>query len=80
MSDGGSDVSEPSKYNYKRFWYAEFFRFFLLVLIHRFFRNHPDDDSESPVSYDDMLEIFNQTSIYIGKKDFKKDFWTTRPS
>jgi hypothetical protein len=79
MSDAGSNVSEPSKYNYKRFWYAEFFRFrfFLLVLIHRFFRNHPDDDSESPVSYDDMLEIFNQTSVYIGKKDFKKDFWAT---
>jgi hypothetical protein len=24
-----------------------------------------------------MLEIFNQTSIYMGKKDFKKDFWAT---
>ncbi len=24
-----------------------------------------------------MLEIFNQTSIYIGKKDFKKAFWAT---
>ena len=41
------------------------------------FRNRPDDTSESPISYDDMLEIFNQTSIYIGKKDFKKDFWAT---
>jgi hypothetical protein len=24
-----------------------------------------------------MDEIFNQLGIYIGKKDFKKDFWTT---
>jgi hypothetical protein len=24
-----------------------------------------------------MLEIFNQLAMYIGKKDFKKDFWST---
>jgi hypothetical protein len=24
-----------------------------------------------------MVEIFNQLGIYIGKKDFIKDFWTT---
>jgi hypothetical protein len=24
-----------------------------------------------------MVEIFNQLGIYIGKKDFKKKFWTT---
>jgi hypothetical protein len=43
------------------------------VLIYPFSRNHPDDNSKSPVSFDNMLEIFNQLGIYIGKKDFKKN-------
>ena len=42
-----------------------------------FARNTPDDNTESPVSYDDMLEIYNQLSIYIGKKSFNKNFWDT---
>jgi hypothetical protein len=60
---------KPSKFNFRKFWFC--------VLIHPFSRNHPDDNSNSPVSFDDMLEIFNQFGIYIGKKDFKKYFWTT---
>jgi hypothetical protein len=26
-----------------------------------------------------MVKLFNQTSIYIGNKDFKKNFWDTQP-
>jgi hypothetical protein len=33
------------------------------VLIHPFSRNHSDDNSDSPVSFDDMLEKFNQLGI-----------------
>ena len=46
-------------------------------MIHLFSRNHPDDNSDTPVSFDNMLEIFNQLGIYIGNKEFKRDFWTT---
>jgi hypothetical protein len=31
------------------------------------------------VTYDDMDELYNQTSIYIGKTDFKLNFWDTQP-
>jgi hypothetical protein len=31
------------------------------------------------VAYDDMVELYNQTSIYIGKADFKPNFWDTQP-
>ncbi len=48
-----------------------------IVLIHPFSRNHPDDSSEPPVTFDDMLETFNQLAMYISKEDFKKDFWST---
>ncbi len=52
---------------------VQFPEIMVCVLIHPFSRNHPDDNSESPVSFDDMLEIINQL-----KKDFKRDFWTTQ--
>ncbi len=61
----------------RKFFEVLFPEILVRVLIHPFSRNHPDDNYESPVSYDDKVEIFNQLGIYIGKKDFKKDFWTT---
>jgi hypothetical protein len=43
-------------------------------------RNTPTDKAKSPVTYDDdMVELYNQTSIYIGKADFKPNFWDTQP-
>jgi hypothetical protein len=41
-------------------------------------RNTPTDKAKSPVTYDDMVELYNHTSIYIGKADFKPNFWDTQ--
>jgi hypothetical protein len=45
------------------------------VLTRCLFRNTPQDTSPSPISFDEMFEIFNQISIYIAKKKFKHNFW-----
>ena len=43
----------------------------------------PTDKSKSPMTYDNMVEFYNQTSMYIGipfgNKDFKKNFGDTQP-
>ena len=31
------------------------------------------------MTYDNMVELYNQTSIYIGNKDFKKNFGENQP-
>ena len=51
----------------------------ICVSIHTLFRNTPNDYSSSPITFDDMLEIFNQTAIYIAKKNFKTNFWDSEP-
>ncbi len=61
----------------RKFFKVQFPEILVCVLIHLFSRNHPDDNSDTPVSFDNMLEIFNQLGIYIGNKEFKRDFWTT---
>jgi hypothetical protein len=33
------------------------------------------DDSPSPVAFNDVVELYNQVSIYIARNDFKQDFW-----
>ncbi len=38
-----------------------------------------NDKSKSPVTFDDMVELFNQLSIYIGSKEFKTSFWKVQP-
>jgi hypothetical protein len=35
----------------------------------------PTDKTKSPVTCGEMVELYNQLSIYIGKNDFKKIFW-----
>jgi hypothetical protein len=30
------------------------------------------------VSYDDMVKLYNQVTIYIGNKDFMKNFWDSQ--
>ncbi len=39
----------------------------------------PNDKSKSLVTFDDMVELFNQLSIYIGSKEFKTMFWEVQP-
>ena len=39
------------------------------------FRNTPQGTSPSPISFDEMLEIFNQISMFVAKKNFKQNFW-----
>ncbi len=41
-------------------------------------RNTPTDKSKSPVTFDDMVELYNQLSIYIGKAEFKPKVWKNR--
>jgi hypothetical protein len=62
-----------------KFLEVQFLEILVCVLIHPLSRNHPDDNSDSQVSFDEMLELFIQlrVGIYIGKKDYKKKFWTT---
>jgi hypothetical protein len=46
-------------------------------------KNTQTDKTKSPVTFDDMsdmVELYNQLSIYIGKADFKPIFWdNTQP-
>jgi hypothetical protein len=42
-------------------------------------RNTPTDKAKSPVTFDDMVELYSPFSIYIGKADFKPNFWDTQP-
>ena len=30
------------------------------------------------ITTDDAIELFNQLAMYIGKKDFKHNFWKTK--
>ena len=46
-------------------------------MIHPFSRNTPSDKSKCPVSFDDVVEIFNQLGIYLAVHDWKKNFWDT---
>jgi hypothetical protein len=34
----------------------------------------PDDQSEGPLTTDNVIEILNELAIYIGKKEFKMNF------
>jgi hypothetical protein len=45
------------------------------VLTRSLFRNTPQDTSPSPISFDEMLEIFNQIYMFVAKKNFTKNFW-----
>ncbi len=69
--------SISGNYGKRKLFEIQFPEILVSVLIHPFSRNHQDDISDPPVSFDDTLEIFNQLGIYIGKKDFRKDYWTT---
>ena len=57
-------VRRPDMQNYglRKFWYAALFNIGILfcVLKNPFFRNTTEDNPPSPISFDDMLEIFNQ--------------------
>ncbi len=55
-----------------------FLKLFLATEVFSCDRNTPADKTKSPVTYDDMVELYNQTSIYIGKADFKLMFWDTK--
>ena len=46
-------------------------------MIHPFSRNTPSDKSKCPVSFDDVVEIFNQLGIYLAVHYWKKNFWDT---
>jgi hypothetical protein len=37
------------------------------------------DTREAPITMDDMIEIYNQLSIYVGKNAFATDFWKSEP-
>ena len=45
------------------------------VLTRSLFRNTPQDTSPFPISFDEMLEIFNQIYMFVAKKNFTKNFW-----
>ena len=47
------------------------------LLILRFSRNTPQDKTSCPLSFDDMIEVFNQLAIFVAKKNFSKNFWDT---
>ena len=55
----------------------DFWNYFMWLTVSCNDRNTPTDKSKSPVTYDDMVELYNQTSIFIGTKDFKINFWNT---
>jgi hypothetical protein len=75
-----SSSSQPTKDDFRRFWYdsERFLKLFLATEI-SCDRNTPTDKSKSLVTFDDMVELYNQLSIYIGKADFKPNFWDTQP-
>ena len=75
MSDNESVSSEPSKDNFKKFWYgdtADMENCIKYVLTRCLSRNTPQDPSPSPISFDEMLEIFNQISIFVAKPPSSK--------
>ena len=47
------------------------------VLIRLFSRNTPTDKSKCQVSFDDLVEIFNQVGIYAANQNWKQNFWDT---
>ena len=47
------------------------------LLILRFSRNTPQDKTSCLLSFDDMIEVFNQLAIFVAKKNFSKNFWDT---
>jgi hypothetical protein len=57
-----------------KFFEVQFPEILVCVLIHSFSRNHPDDNSESPVSFDDMLEILNQLGHLHRQERLQKRF------
>ncbi len=42
-------------------------------------RNTQEDSSEAPITIDEAIETLNQLAKYIGRKDYKKNFWDTEP-
>ena len=53
--------------------------FFFVVLNPPWSRNTPQDNTTSPITFDEMLELFNQLATYVGKKNYKLNFWDTEP-
>ncbi len=42
-------------------------------------RNTPGDSSEAPIPIDEVIEKLNQLTMYIGRKEYKKNFWDIEP-
>ncbi len=42
-------------------------------------RNTPEDRTEAPITIYEVIETLNQLAMYLGKKDFKKNFWDKEP-
>ena len=53
--------------------------FLFVVLNPPWSRNTPQDNTTSPITFDEMLELFNQLATYVGKKNYKMSFWDTEP-
>ena len=53
--------------------------FLFVVLNPPWSRNTPQDNTTSPITFDEMLELFNQIATYVGKKNYTKNFWDTEP-
>ena len=53
--------------------------FLFVVLNPPWSRNTPQDNTTSPITFDEMLELFNQLATYVGKKNYKVNFWDTEP-
>ena len=63
-------ASEPFKYGFRRFWYSDERDSIINIIcqkLQNFSRNTPEK-SAAPITTDDAIELFNQLSIYIGKK------------
>jgi hypothetical protein len=81
MADHSDDSasSQPSKADFKKFWYQSEILSKLLKFSDCFLDMTGIYKSTSPVTFDDMLELYNQSSIYIGTKEFKSNFWDIQP-
>ena len=76
MSDSeGSSASAPSKEDFAKFWY-ESERFLKLFHLTDGFLQCQELWIRW-LTYNDMVELYNQMSIVIGTKDFKINFWNT---
>ncbi len=46
----------------------------LVFGVTNFSRNTPDDKRDTLITIDYVIELFNQLSIYIGKRELKENF------